>query len=88
MMNRMINRNLPSGLLAALLCLAPPVFTACQEEPAKITITMVSDYSQLIEAINNVSRSLSEKVELVETALLMMLLLNLVKSRQPSMVAL
>ena len=69
MMNRMINRNLPSGLLAALLCLAPPVFTACQEEPAKITITMVSDYSQLIEAINNVSRSLSEKVELVETAL-------------------
>ena len=57
-----------SSAMVMLLTLLP-VFTGCQEEPAKINITMVSDYSQLIDAINNTSRSLSDKLSLVESAL-------------------
>ena len=45
------------------------LLTSCQEEPAKIDITMVSDYSQIVAAINQVDRSLTEKVSLVEAAL-------------------
>lgn len=59
----------PLIFFGALLWLAPLTLTSCQEEPAKINITMVSDYSQIIEAINRTDRSLTEKVSLVEAAL-------------------
>ena len=65
-----INKHiLPILFLGALLGLTPLALTSCQEEPAKINIKMVSDYSQIIEAINRTDRSLTEKVSLVEAAL-------------------
>ena len=61
----------PIGLLGALLLLAPVApmaFTACDTEPAEITITMKSDFSRIIQAINDANKSLTEKLSLIETA--------------------
>lgn len=64
-----IKHNLPLLFLGALLWLVSLALTSCLEEPAKINIKMVSDYSQIVEAINRTDRSLTEKVSLVEAAL-------------------
>ena len=54
---------------ALLLLLAPLAFTACQPEPAKIDITIESDYSQIIEAIKSVDNTLTQKLAAIETAM-------------------
>lgn len=64
-------RILPISLPGALLVLAlvtPFVFTACNTESDKIDITMKSDYSKIVEAINDVNTTLSQKLTLIESA--------------------
>ena len=64
-------RSITSGLLGALLLLgtaAPLTFTACENEHPEINITLTSDYSGIIEAINNVNKSLTDKLALIEAA--------------------
>ena len=65
-------RFLPAGMLCVWLLLpplAPAALTSCQQDPASINITMVSDYSQILEALGRTNQSLTEKLSLVETAL-------------------
>ena len=62
------NRRYFSCLLGAMLMLAPLSFTSCKPEPAEIKITIKSDYSQVIEAINSVNNTLTEKLAAIESA--------------------
>ena len=65
-------RILPISLLGAILLLAPAsplVFTACNTESPQIDITMKSDYSKIIEAIDDVNNTLSQKLTLIESAI-------------------
>ena len=55
-------------ILFALLLLLPLAFTSCEGEPAKIDITLESDYSGLLAAIRGVDKSVSDKLALIETA--------------------
>ena len=64
-----IRRLLPAGMLGALLLLTPLAFTSCQPEPAKIDITIKSDYSQIIDAIKSVDKTLAQKLAAIETAM-------------------
>lgn len=62
-------RSITSGLLGALLLLgtaAPLTFTSCENEHPEINITLTSDYSGIIDAINNVNKTLLEKLALIE----------------------
>ncbi|MBQ6178962.1 MAG: hypothetical protein IJK32_05530 [Bacteroidales bacterium] len=62
-------RIIPCGLLCAVLALgtaAPLAFTSCENEHPEISITLTSDYSGIIEAINNVNKTLTEKLALIE----------------------
>ena len=64
-------RSITCGLLGALLLLgiaAPLTFTACENEHPEISITLTSDYSSIIEAINNANKSLADKLALIEAA--------------------
>ena len=64
-------RFITCGLLGALLLLgiaAPLTFTACENEHPEISITLTSDYSSIIEAINNANKSLADKLALIEAA--------------------
>ena len=64
-------RSITSGLLGALLLLgtaAPLTFTSCENEHPEINITLTSDYSGIIDAINNVNKSLTDKLALIEAA--------------------
>lgn len=64
-------RTITSGLLGAILLLgiaAPLTFTACENEHPEISITLTSDYSSIIEAINNANKSLADKLALIEAA--------------------
>ena len=64
-------RSITCGLLGALLLLgaaAPLTFTSCENEHPEINITLTSDYSGIVEAINNANKSLAEKLALIETA--------------------
>ena len=64
-------RFITCGLLGALLLLgiaAPLTFTACENEHPEIIITLTSDYSSIIEAINNANKSLADKLALIEAA--------------------
>ena len=65
-------RIFPVGLLGIWLWLvpvAPLAFTACDAEPVKVSVTMEADYSQIIEAINSASQTLTTKMALIESAL-------------------
>jgi hypothetical protein len=65
-------RTITSGLLGALLLLgtaAPLTFTSCENEHPEISITLTSDYSSIIEAINNANKSLADKLALIEAAI-------------------
>ena len=65
-------RILPISLLGAILLLAPAsplVFTACNTESAQIDITMKPDFSKIIEAIDDVNNTLSQKLTLIESAI-------------------
>ena len=64
-------RSITCGLLGVLLLLgiaAPLTFTACENEHPEISITLTSDYSSIIEAINNANKSLADKLALIEAA--------------------
>jgi hypothetical protein len=63
--------SITSGLLGALLLLgtaAQLTFTSCENEHPEINITLTSDYSGIIDAINNVNKSLTDKLALIEAA--------------------
>lgn len=49
--------------------LASVVLTACDAEPVKVSVTMESDYSQIIDAINSANQTLTTKMALIESAL-------------------
>ena len=64
-------RSITCGLLGTLLLLgtaAPLTFTSCENEHPEINITLTSDYSGIIDAINNVNKSLTDKLALIEAA--------------------
>ena len=61
-------KTFPSSLLAALLLLLPVAFTACDNMRPDISITVKSDYSQIIDAVRSANRSLAEKLSLIEGA--------------------
>ena len=62
-------RFLLPGVLGALLLLAPLAFTSCQPASPEIAITIESDYSQIIEAIKSVDKTLSQKLAAIESAM-------------------
>ena len=69
----MILSNKNTGALrvvlgALLLLLAPLAFTACQPEPVKIDITIDKEYSQIIDAIKGVDKTLAQKLAAIEAA--------------------
>ena len=66
---RTIDKSVIGRTLSAFLLFVPLVFTSCQYEPAKVDITLRSDYSGLVAAINQMDKSLSEKLSLIETTL-------------------
>ena len=63
------------SLLGGLTCLllvgtvSPLAFTSCDMRLPEISITLESDYSGLVAAINQMDKSLSEKLSLIETTL-------------------
>lgn len=61
-------RIIPAGVLGALLLLSPLSFTACDNLKPEISVTVLSDYNGIIQAIRNVNRSLAEKLQLIEAA--------------------
>ena len=66
------NTRLRLGRLLFLLLLtpiAPMAFTACDNPEPEITITMESDYRQIIQALNDVNKSLTQKLTLIESAI-------------------
>lgn len=56
-------------ILALLLALAPLSLPSCAPAPEVIDITVASDYSQLVTALENVDASLSERMSLLEAAM-------------------
>lgn len=59
------NRIFLTGLV---LVLSSVTFPACENAHSDIDITLQSDYSQIVEAINGVDQSLTAKLGLIETA--------------------
>ena len=57
--------RLPALLTVLMLSL---LFSACETETGKIHITLESDYSQIIQAINDANNSLTQKLALIESA--------------------
>lgn len=65
-------KHLAGGFVCALLLLgtsAPFFFTSCENEHPEITITIESDFSGIIEAINNTNKTLVEKLAAIEAAI-------------------
>lgn len=63
-------KKIVSSLIAVLL-LTPAVllsFTACENPKPEINITMQSDFSKIIDAINDMTNTLSQKLTLIESA--------------------
>ena len=55
-------------LLGLVLVLASVTFPACENAHSDIDITLQTDYSQIVEAIDGVDQSLTEKLGLIEAA--------------------
>ena len=71
-MKRFKIKHLAGSFVCALLLLgisAPLFFTSCENEHPEITITLESDFSGIIEAINNTNKTLVEKLAAIETAI-------------------
>ncbi|MBO4625061.1 MAG: hypothetical protein J5646_06170 [Bacteroidales bacterium] len=66
-MKRVIRQRIT--LLALLLALAPLATWSCKQEPEVIDITVQSDFSRLVAALENVDASLSERMALLESAM-------------------
>ena len=72
MNTRLKNTNLRLSRLLILLLLAsvvPVAFTGCNNGDPEISITVKSDYGKIIEALNSTNKSLTEKLQLIETAM-------------------
>ena len=54
--------------LLLLVLALPLVFTACENAHSDIDITLQSNYSEIVAAIDKVDKSLSEKLSLIEAA--------------------
>lgn len=66
------NLRVIGGRLAGLLLMAaaaPLAFTACESQQPEINITLESDYSKIISAINDANSSLTNKLALIEAVL-------------------
>lgn len=64
-------RIFPCGLLCAILLLgtsAQLTFTSCENQYPEINISLTSDYSGIINEINNANKTLTEKLTLIESA--------------------
>ena len=62
---KILTGGLVGGML--MLCVAAPTFfTSCDNAMPEIEITLTSDYSSILNAITNSSKSLSEKLALIE----------------------
>ncbi len=60
------------GLIGALLLLgsaAPFTFTSCEAEHAQVNVTLNSDYSALVAAMNDGNKTLLEKLGMIEQAI-------------------
>ena len=67
-MKTIVKSILCAGLLAGAV--SPVFFTSCQQpEQPEINITLESDYSGIIDAINNANTSLLEKLEAIQNAM-------------------
>ena len=64
----MIMRKNKIILLGLVLLLASVTFPACENAHSDIDITLQTDYSQIVEAIDGVDQSLTEKLGLIEAA--------------------
>lgn len=65
-------KSISCGLLSALLLLgavAPLTFTACDNEHPEINISLTSDMSGIVQAINDANNSLTMKLALIEAAI-------------------
>ena len=65
-------KSISCGLLSALLLLgtvAPFTFTACDNEHPEINISLTSDLSGIVQAINDANNSLTMKLALIEAAI-------------------
>ena len=65
-MQRIIRHRIK--LLTLLLAVAPLAFSACGPEPEVIEISVQSDFSQLVAALEDVDASLSQRMALLEAA--------------------
>ena len=60
------------GLLGLFLLLGmatPLAFTACESQQPEIIITLESDYSDIVQTINNANSTLTGKLAQIESAL-------------------
>ncbi len=65
-------RTLMGGLLGMFLLLGmatPLAFTACESQQPEIIITLESDYSDIVQTINNANSTLTGKLAQIESAL-------------------
>lgn len=65
-------RTLMGGLLGLFLLLGmatPLAFTACESQQPEIIITLESDYSDIVQTINNANSTLTGKLAQIESAL-------------------
>ena len=53
----------------AILLLAPLAFSSCENRHPEMDITMGTDFSEIIAAINSANKSLSDKLALIEASL-------------------
>ena len=53
----------------AILLLAPLAFSLCENRHPEMDITMETDFSEIIAAINSANKSLSDKLALIEASL-------------------
>ena len=59
--------KMKKSLFLIILCML--AFTACDNSNPEINIRMETDYSEIIDAIGDANRSLSNKLALIEAAM-------------------
>ena len=70
-MNTFKNKTFWCGLLCAvaLFGFTPLLLTSCEQDPAEINVTLETDMSSIIAAINNANTALSDKLATIEKAM-------------------
>ena len=61
-------KRMKKNRIIILLLLVPLFLPACDNMRPDISITVQSDYNQIIDAVGSTSRSLAEKLQLIEAA--------------------